>query len=122
VALAEGDEVHLALRADRIGNDYVWTWRTRVTGGGSPALIKAEFEQSTFSSWPLSRRWMENRRSDHMAALNPTGQADGLILQAMAAGMAFGDIAEELAKRFPTQFETGTRAFAHVSELADKYA
>jgi len=120
VALAAGDEVHLELRADRIGNDYVWTWRTRVTDQGQST--KAEFEQSTFSSWPLSRRWLRNRRSDHVVELTPTGRADCLILQSMAAGVTLGAIAEDLATRFPTQFETGNRAFARVSELADKYA
>jgi hypothetical protein len=55
--------------------------------------------------------------------LNPKGQADCLIvLQSMAAGVALGAIAEELATRFPTEFEKGNRALARVSQLADKYA
>jgi protein arginine N-methyltransferase 1 len=69
VELAAGDEVRVELAADRLGDDYVWTWRTQVMDGQAEPSVKAEFGQSTFfSSHPLSRRWLRNRPSEPVSS------------------------------------------------------
>ncbi len=54
VALVPGDEVLVELSANLVGGDYVWRWRTRVTGGTESRKPKAAFDQSTFFGDVLS--------------------------------------------------------------------
>lgn len=122
VFLAAGDEVHVELRADRSGGDYVWTWRTRVVDCQGVPSTKAEFSQSTFFASPLSARRLQARSEDHVAELNRQGMVDSLVLGSMAAGMPLGRIAEEVASRFPLDYPTRASALAHVGELAERYS
>jgi type I protein arginine methyltransferase len=48
VALELGDTVSVSLRAQPVGDDYVWVWETQVHEAGVGGEIKAAFRQSTF--------------------------------------------------------------------------
>jgi len=122
VALAVGDEVHVELRADRSGDDYVWTWRTRVVDGQGRPATKARFEQSTFFSKPLSPRRLAHLREDHVPTLKDEGKLAGLILSAMEAKTPLGAVADEVARRFPALAASRQHALARVRNLAEKYA
>lgn len=122
VALTIGDEIHVELRADRNGGDYVWTWRTRIVDCQGHASTKAEFEQSTFFSTPLSRRQLRLFREDHAPELNGGGRVDHLILGSMDRRVPLGKIAEDVHHRFPARYPSRSQALARVRELAGKYA
>jgi protein arginine N-methyltransferase 1 len=65
VRLAPGDTVALRMSAVLVGEDYVWTWETRIT----PELLgapKANFRQSTFLGIPRSPASLARRAADHV--------------------------------------------------------
>lgn len=57
-ALAPPGEVRVALRADPVGGDWVWSWRTELCDGSAKTI---RFEQSTFRGHPLPRRVLRER-------------------------------------------------------------
>jgi type I protein arginine methyltransferase len=122
VVLAVGDEVHVEVRADKTGDAYVWTWRTRIVDGQGRPSTKASFEQSTFFSSPLPPRRLQHLRADHVPELNPNGRIDALILASMEERLPLGRIADEVQRRFPSQYTTRIRALGRVREMAAKYA
>ena len=62
VRLAVGDRIHVWLRAKRMGDNYIWAWRTRVTGDRQPAGPKVEFDQSTALAAPLPAEQVRKRK------------------------------------------------------------
>jgi protein arginine N-methyltransferase 1 len=52
VRLREGTAIRVGLRADPIGAEYVWSWRTEIAADGRRTC----FRQSTFAGAVLSRR------------------------------------------------------------------
>ena len=122
VVLAMGDEVHLELRADRSGDHYVWTWRTRIVDCQGRPSTKAEFEQSTFFGSPLSGRRLRHLREEHSPELNASGRVDCLILKSIEARVPLGSIAERITECFPSEYASRHRALARVREVAGRYA
>src|SRR4030095_6166034 len=60
VTLLIGDAVSVSTRAILVGEDYVWTWDTRVVDGTTGA-VKADFHQSSFFGAPLSAEMLARR-------------------------------------------------------------
>lgn len=54
LALAAGDRVQVILSVTALGDDYLWTWRTRVLDGAVGSRTKATFEQSSYFGRPLA--------------------------------------------------------------------
>jgi type I protein arginine methyltransferase len=55
VAVSEGEQVEVKLRADHVQNEYVWSWTTDF------ADQKIHFEQSTFYGVPLSPELLKEK-------------------------------------------------------------
>jgi len=55
VAVREGEQVKVKLRADHVQNDYVWSWTTDFVDQ------KIRFEQSTFYGAPLSTEFLKKK-------------------------------------------------------------
>ena len=62
VALEPEDAVSVLLRADLVGEEYVWTWKSRVLQQGRESQVKAQFTQSTLHGRPCLRRDSERGR------------------------------------------------------------
>ena len=66
LAVTTGDTISVSIRADLVGDDYVWTWDTSLVPIGSTEATR-HFRQSTFSvllsSQSLRRR--QNSYSSH---------------------------------------------------------
>jgi type I protein arginine methyltransferase len=60
--LNENDQVSVDLRADLVGEDYVWTWTSTIHARTSEAGSKKQFRQSTFQGQPISAELL-NRAS-----------------------------------------------------------
>jgi hypothetical protein len=119
VALEEGDRVSVALRADLVGEDYVWGWDSLVAGGGES---KGDFHQSTFLGKPLSAEGLRRVADSFRPTLGDDGEIDRLILEWMDGRRNNGDIARGLAERFPTRFKSPRDALTRVGELSEKYS
>lgn len=122
VELATGDAVTVTLRANLVGDDYVWSWHTRILGQGDPRQIKAKFEQSTFLAEVVSPAHLRRLVASHVPALNDDGRIDRLILQMMGDAIPLSDIARHLATQHPNRFAKWQDAMTRVGELSAKYS
>ena len=121
VALEEGDKVSVSLRADLVGEDYVWGWDSRVVGTES-GNTKANFRQSTFLGKPLSPEGLRRVAESYRPAVDEEGEIDRLILERMDGKRSLGEIAQELAQRFPARFRSPREALTRAGELSEKYS
>lgn len=121
VELAAGDRVVVKLQADLIGDDYVWRWDTRVFDRIEPKRAKAGFRQSTFFGAPLSPARLRKMADSHVPSVGEDGQIDRFILESMDGKNGLGEIARQVAGRYPSRFPTAQKALARVGELSLKY-
>lgn len=122
VTLAAGDTVSVAVTATLVGRDYVWSWTTRVHGGGRGGQLKAEYRQSTFLGAPLSRATLARRSADHVPALTEEGRLELLILESLDAHLPLGRIADEVLAKFPAACSTWEAALTRVADASARYS
>ncbi len=121
VALDDGDRVSLRLRADLVGDDYVWSWESRVACAGAGEL-KAEFRQSSFMGKPRSLDGLRRVADSFRPALGEDGEIARLVLERMNGERSLGEIARELAERFPEIFRTTREALTRAGTLSEMYS
>jgi type I protein arginine methyltransferase len=122
VDLAADDAVTLKLSAHLVGEDYVWSWDTRIADRAGAERVKADFRQSEFFGAPLSPAKLRKRAASHVPELNEEGRIDRLILALMNDGKSLGDIARELSAQFPERFARWQDALTRVGELSVRYS
>jgi protein arginine N-methyltransferase 1 len=120
VPLEDGDRVSVNLRADLVGEDYVWSWESRVSAPAGE--LKAEFRQSSFMGKPLSPESLRRVADSFRPALGEDGEIDRLVLGLMNGERSLGEIARELAERFPERFPSARAALTRAGELSEKYS
>jgi len=120
VTVAEGQEIHVALRADLIGPDYVWSWNTTILAcHGAPPI---HFKQSTFQGANFSRDSLRRQAVDHAPRLTAAGQADLWMLERMDGSASLEIIAQSAAERFPRLFSSWREAFQRVVDLSKEFS
>jgi protein arginine N-methyltransferase 1 len=117
VAVAPGDAIELGLRADLVGSDYVWSWKTRIGG----AAAKAEFRQSTFFGAPLTPEQLRKLAPGRSPELSEEGRMDFFILGLLHSGVSLEEAARRVAEKFPKRFVSEDAARTRVSDLALRY-
>jgi len=120
VAVRAGDAIEVLLRADLVGDDYVWRWDSRVLD--PKERVKAQFKQSQLHGEPLSPAKLRKRGASHVPRLTEAGRIDRLILQLMGEEKPLADIAREVAAQFPARFPRWEDALDHVGELSLRYS
>jgi protein arginine N-methyltransferase 1 len=120
VGLAAGDVVAVALRANPVGEDYVWRWDACVR---TPAgLCKAEFQQSTFFGAPLTAEGLRKRASTYVPSLDLEGEIERFILVRMDGASSLELIARQASECFPQRFARWEDALLRVSDLSQRYS
>ena len=122
VALNIGDTVSVALNANLVGDDYLWSWATRILEQGDPGRVKFHFKQSSFFGDPLSPTALRKQAAGFVPELNEEGQIDRLILTMMQDGTSLGEIAQHLVSMYPSQFVHWQNALTRVAKLSAKYS
>jgi protein arginine N-methyltransferase 1 len=121
VELKEGDQINVRLEARLVGDDYIYRWETTVKSGNS-RQVKASFNQSTFYSQSLSIGSLRKQGATYIPELNAEGVMDHYILSQLGARTPLGEIAKQLAERFPDKFSRWQDALTHVGKLAVTYS
>jgi protein arginine N-methyltransferase 1 len=121
VMLAAGDTVSVAVRADLVGEDYIWCWNTRILDQGRSDQVKAQFKQSTFFGALLSPAQLQKRADSHIPKLNEEGQIDQFILSLVDGQTSLEEIARRVSGRFPSRFIKWQDALTRAGELLPKY-
>lgn len=120
LALEAGDQVAVELRADLVGDDYVWRWHTRVEGAGGG--LRADFRQSTFHGDALAAGRLRKRASEFVPVLKEESQVDRLILSLMDGERTLEAIAREVARHYPRRFAGWEEAMDPVGRMAETHA
>lgn len=121
VAVARGDEVAISLRANLVGDDYIWRWNSRVMGSPGTAEPRAEFSQSNFAG-PQTLERLRRGAAGYVPVLNGRQEVDRFILDHIDGKRSLRDIAETVASHFPTEFSAWEVALEKVDELALRYS
>jgi type I protein arginine methyltransferase len=122
VDLAIGDRVTLTIKANMVGDDYIWSWHTQVATGEDPHALKADFQQSTFFSVPRSLKSLQKQSDNYIPVVNEFAKIDLTALDLMTAGKSLGEIAQHLHQKFPDRFTTVAKAQSYAASLARKYS
>jgi SAM-dependent methyltransferase len=118
VPLSPGDEVSVEIRADLVGEKYIWTWDTRVTEGGR---VKADFHQSTFVGLPLSGNLLKRLPPGHVPGLGNEGRLVRFVLEQMETGRTVEAIASALREQYPSAFSDEDGALRRVRAISAQY-
>jgi protein arginine N-methyltransferase 1 len=121
VRLTESDRVEVELRADLVGDDYIWRWSTRVTPAGSSGAVKAAFRQSTFFGAPLAAARLRQREAGFVPRPTADAGIDGHVLSLLDGRTPLGEIAASLCACFPQHFPRRQEALARAADLAERY-
>jgi protein arginine N-methyltransferase 1 len=121
VALDAGDVVTVDLEARLMGQDYIWSWKTRVSERGPSGAEKGNFEQSTFFGAPLSLATLHRTAESHTPTLSEDGRIARLVLDSMNGGLSLGEIACRVSTEFSDRFPRNQDALSHVADLARRY-
>jgi protein arginine N-methyltransferase 1 len=120
VPVTAGDRVRFDLRADLVGDDYVWTWHTAILAAGD-AAPKARFTQSTHFATPLTPTRLAKRAASYRPSLNEQGELMREVLEGMRERATVAEIARRVASRFPARFRRAQDALDYVAELAGTF-
>jgi hypothetical protein len=119
--LKEGDRIGARLEARLVGENYVYRRGTTIKSRDSEQ-VKACFNQFTFYGESLSLNGLRKQGAAYVPELNPDGAMDHYILGQLGARTPLGEIAKQLAERFPHKFSRWQDALAHVGKLSRKYS
>lgn len=122
IDLMPGDQITLTLQAILIRGNYTWNWRTTVTQPAEGDRVKAQLNQSTFYSAPLSLPQLQKQSPQHIPTRNQRGQISQMILGAMDGTASLETITDRVLHQFPDQFQNWQEAFNLVSELTLQYS
>jgi protein arginine N-methyltransferase 1 len=114
IELKKDARVEVGLRADLVGEDYVWTWETHCG--------EHQFRQSSFAAAPLTAESLARRAAHHRPSLGPEGKVARFVLERMAGAMTLAEIGTELARAFPQRFRTEREAFDYAAKLSGDYS
>ena len=120
VEMLAGDTITVSLRADLVGDDYLWRWSTRVEGRAG--TCKAQFNQSELHGLPLDMAALVRSTPDHAPELAMQGEIDRTALSLMDGQTTLAENARQLTEAFPQRFGSIDAALAHVLELSRRYA
>jgi type I protein arginine methyltransferase len=120
--LEAGDEITVEIRADLVGEDYIWSWDTELRGPGSARPIKARFQQSQFLSAPVSADWLRKSGASFVPAPNQEASIDRTILDLLFAGISLEEISRRVSDGFPERFPHWQKALTRVGDMSLRYS
>ena len=115
VSLVEGQTVHLDWTGTSSSEGYVWSWSTTIDSGAHAEGTVAQFDQSRrLTSPPLPAGAL---------ALTPAAALDLEVLDLISAGgQSVAAIAQEMARRHPSDFSRAGDALTWVGRVSSEYA
>jgi protein arginine N-methyltransferase 1 len=120
LSLCQGEICSIELRAQLVGNDYVWQWETSLPNVAARKQVR--FVQSSFHGSLFPPSMLRKRATGYVPVLSEAGLAERWILQAMDGKRALQDIAAEAARLFPHIFRRADDAFGLAAEIAEKFS
>lgn len=120
ISLSPRDKVIIRLRADFVGDEYIWRCDTRVEGCAGHET--AAFRQSTWNAASFSTDRLRRRASTFVPLVTDDGRIDARILQLMTEGRSLADIADRIVAAFPSSFADLDAALTRVGNVSERYS
>lgn len=114
-----GDIITMILQARFVGEDYLWSWETRIEEG---TRLKAMVSQSSFVGSPPPLPDLRKHQGAHIPVLGQDGEIDRFILSCMNGGASLVEIARLTAERFPERFPRWQDTMPRVGALSSRYS
>ena len=121
-ALEAGDRVAVEIRADVVGDDYIWSWNTDIRAPDSRGSIKAQFRQSQFLGAPISADWLRKSGASFVPSPNREACIDKVIFDLLFEGLSLEEISRRVSDRFPERFPTWRKALTRVGDMSLRYS
>ena len=118
--VSPGDRVEIDLRADLVGDDYVWAWETRHIPAQLDAHGVTVFRQHSLHALLLSPDELQRRSHRFVPTLDDDAQVDRLILACIDGRKSNGEIAEVVQQAFPQRYPGWQDALGRVSDWSAK--
>ena len=119
VPIDPGDTIALTIRATLIESEYVWMWNSSVNAPTAVGRPKASFQQSTFSSAPLSIERAKREAPDHVPDDSATIRVSRFIFACIDGRTSLREIAAKTMDCFPGRFSKSQEALAHVRSVVN---
>jgi len=121
INLEKGDLIRVDLRADLVGSNYIWQWRTRVSRGGKQGPVEVDLRQSNMDTAGLKMLRLEKRASGFVPQPNEKARIHQFILGKLDGSATLEQISRLVAAEYPQNFADWKSAFDHVSEISVRY-
>jgi ribosomal protein L11 methyltransferase PrmA/PRMT5 arginine-N-methyltransferase len=121
VVLRLGAPVSIRMRADLVGDDYLWQW-TGAPCAEADRRKPPTLTQSTLRGVPLGTARLKKGAASHVPTLTTEGEIDLFVLSRMESAVPLGEIARELLSRFPSALRDWNAALGRVGGLSRKYS
>jgi protein arginine N-methyltransferase 1 len=119
IDVERGDNVQIAIRADLVDGDHVWTWNTCIRSPGGS--IKTDQKQSTFIGLPISPELLRRCADTFVPPSAEDAMVDRAILDRFGSGSSLGQISIEVAALYPARFRDWKAALNRVAALSVRY-
>jgi protein arginine N-methyltransferase 1 len=120
VTVQNGQRICISLRANLVGDEYIWRWDTKVSAKGDAA--ERCFRQSTFQGANFTPQSLRRRAADFVPSLSEEGQADRWLLQAIDGKTSLQQMAQAATRQFPKLFPRWEDALHRAAELARQFS
>ncbi len=111
IAVEEGDDAQIRLRAVRSGDEHLWTWSVRVDRGEQ---LVGHARHSSLEGLALSPNMLMRRAPDFVPARNHDADCMRLMLEHADGARSTNDIAAALRDTFPVRFPSAREAIDFV--------
>lgn len=121
-ALVPDSVVVIDVRADLVGEDYIWTWNTDIHDSRDADKRVSTFRQSTFLSAPLSTDWVRKASAAFVPSPNEEASIDSMIMDLLFQGITLQEISSRVSDRFGDRFPEWKTALTRVADLSLRYS
>lgn len=119
VDVAVGDRISCRLAVNRVRDDYIYRWETRIEG--ADGTVKGDFRQTSFRLPPGQANVLRKMAADYTPTLDQDGQIRREALLAMDGQRSLGDIADLLHARFPDRLKDRQSALDIAANLSKRH-
>ena len=120
IELARGDRIEIEMRADLVGEHYLWSWSTGILGANA-SKRRVQMQQSEFMGQPLSPASLRRQAASHVPCLSEEGAIAALILGMMGESRPLSEIAQRVSDTYPARFPRLQDALTHVAGFSLRY-
>ena len=117
VSCVPGTRVDAEIRADYLGGEYIWTWRSTIHHADGAVQ---RFSQSTFAGPGWSPERLHRRSAAFVPTVGPDAEINATAIALIQQGLSLGEIAARLRARFPDRLANDAAALERAADVAER--